>query len=47
VPLAEPLLAANRGGRPTRWPHDGHFNEAGNEIFADALYAWMAAQAGP
>jgi lysophospholipase L1-like esterase len=41
-------VQANRNGRATRWPHDGHFNEAGNEIFADALSEWLTAHvAGP
>ena len=40
VDLAEHLLKANASGRSMRWTHDGHFNEAGNEIFAEALYRW-------
>lgn len=42
IPFGERLRAANRAGRATRWAHDGHFNEAGNEIFADAMFGWMA-----
>ncbi len=41
VPLYEDLLKSDAGGIPTRWARDGHFNEAGNEVFAQALFAWM------
>lgn len=37
IPLAERLLQANRAGEATRWRHDGHFNDAGNRIFAEAM----------
>ena len=43
IPLHEDLLEANMNGVPTHWPHDGHFNEAGNMIAADAVYDWIAA----
>jgi hypothetical protein len=46
VPLGERLLEAERDGRRTRWAHDSHFNEAGNEIFADSLYEWITAHGG-
>lgn len=42
VPLYADLLQANRDGIPTRWSHDAHFNEAGNEILAAALLDWIA-----
>jgi hypothetical protein len=42
VELSEDLLRANASGLATHWPNDGHLNELGNEIFADALYAWLA-----
>jgi hypothetical protein len=41
IPLYENLLKANMNGISTRWAHDGHFNEAGNEILATALYSWI------
>jgi hypothetical protein len=41
VALAGRLAMAKRQGIPTRWPHDGHLNEAGNEIFADAMHEWL------
>jgi lysophospholipase L1-like esterase len=44
VPLAERLLAADQEGQATRWPSDGHFNPAGNQVFADALYEWIRGQ---
>ncbi len=40
--LSEPMLAANDAGVSTRWRHDAHFNEAGNEIFARAMFEWLA-----
>jgi hypothetical protein len=44
VPLDNELLKANRDGISTRWTHDGHFNEAGNRILAEAFYSWMTNQ---
>jgi lysophospholipase L1-like esterase len=41
IPLSNRLLEANRAGEKTRWAHDGHFNEAGNRIFAEALFDWV------
>ena len=41
VPLSDDLLAANREGTSTRWRYDLHFNEAGNRLFADAMYRWV------
>jgi len=41
VPLGERLRAANSRGRSTRWRRDGHFNEAGNEVFAESMVEWM------
>lgn len=38
IPLYEYLLKANLNGVATRWAHDGHFNETGNEILAKGLY---------
>ena len=46
VDLSEPMLAANDAGVSTRWRHDGHFNEAGNEIFARVLFEWLAPRLG-
>ncbi|HEY6930292.1 MAG TPA: hypothetical protein VJA66_11500, partial [Thermoanaerobaculia bacterium] len=45
VPVYRDLLNANRKGVATRWAHDGHFNEAGNRILADALYQWIGESA--
>jgi hypothetical protein len=36
--LSDPLIQANRDGIPTHWNHDGHFNEGGNRILAQAMY---------
>ena len=44
VPLDKELLKANRDGISTRWTYDGHFNEAGNRILAEAFYSWMTDQ---
>jgi hypothetical protein len=41
VPLSDSLMAANRRGVPTKWPHDIHFNEAGNRILAESLHDWL------
>jgi hypothetical protein len=41
VPLYDDLLKANKDGISTSWAHDGHFNEAGNEIMAKALLGWI------
>jgi hypothetical protein len=38
VPVSDELMKA---GVSTRWAHDAHFNEAGNEILAKALLRWM------
>ncbi len=37
VELSELLLAANDAGISTRWPHDLHFNEAGNRLIATTV----------
>ncbi len=42
IPLYDDLLRANMNGISTRWAHDGHFNEAGNVILAEALHRWIA-----
>lgn len=41
IPLGDELLNAERKGIATRWAQDQHFNEMGNEMFADAMYRWM------
>ena len=43
VPLSERLLEANADGIATRFRTDNHLNEAGHEIFAEALYSWLEA----
>ena len=42
IPVYQTLLEANRAGISTKWPHDAHFNEAGNEILSRSLFAWIA-----
>ena len=46
VPLHAGLRAAEEGGRAPRWKRDGHFNEVGNEVFAETLRAWLARSFG-
>lgn len=41
IPLYDELLRANADGISTRWAHDRHFNEAGNEIVAKALFGYI------
>jgi hypothetical protein len=41
VPVDKELLNANLRGISTRWPHDGHLNDAGNEILAKAMLSWF------
>ncbi len=41
IPLADELLEASEKGLSVHWPHDGHFNQAGNEIFAEAMHRWF------
>lgn len=44
VPLSRYLQAAMDAGISPRWKYDAHFNKAGNEMLAESLYQWMAAQ---
>ena len=46
VDLSERMLAANDAGVSTRWRHDQHFSEAGNEIFARVMFEWLAPRLG-
>ncbi len=41
ISLSDPLIQANRDGIPTHWNYDGHFDESGNRIFAEAMYQWI------
>lgn len=41
IPLYDYLMRANADGIRTRWAGDGHFNEAGNELLAEAVFQWM------
>lgn len=41
IPVFEDLMKANRDGVSTRWKYDGHFNVAGNQIFAKTIDAWV------
>jgi hypothetical protein len=45
VALWADLAAAHRAGRVTHWPHDGHFNETGNEVFATAMFESLRREA--
>jgi hypothetical protein len=42
IPVYYDLLKANMEGTSTRWARDAHFNEAGNEILANALFRWIS-----
>ena len=42
VPLYEELIRSEANGALTHWAHDGHFNNTGNLILANALYGWFA-----
>lgn len=44
--LSPALIASRRRGEPTAWIFDGHFNERGNRMFADAMYDYMAKAGG-
>jgi hypothetical protein len=44
VSLSQRLLAANARGVATRWRYDGHFNEASNELFAEAMFEALSAE---
>ncbi len=46
IPVGTRLREANRAGRVTYWAHDGHFNVAGNEVFAEAVHEWLAPRLG-
>jgi lysophospholipase L1-like esterase len=46
VPLHAKVQEARSRGMRAYMAGDGHFSEAGNEIFADALYTWMREHAG-
>jgi hypothetical protein len=37
------MKAARAKGIRVRWLRDPHFNEAGNRVFADAMYGWLGA----
>ncbi len=41
IPVFEDLMKANRDGVTTRWKYDGHFNVAGNQIFANTIGTWV------
>ena len=41
IPLGDYLYEAKKRGINWRWAHDAHFNEKGNEIFADSMYHWL------
>lgn len=45
IALGEELLTAEARGIATRWPHDQHFNETGNALFAEAMYRWYDTRA--
>jgi hypothetical protein len=39
--VSQRLLRHNEEGEATRWDHDSHLNEAGNQILAEAIYDFM------
>jgi lysophospholipase L1-like esterase len=41
IPAYSNLLEANSGGVSTRWVHDSHFNNEGNEILARSIFSWL------
>lgn len=41
VPLYRTLVESWQSGRATSWRTDSHFNERGNELFADAMFEWL------
>lgn len=41
IPLYDDLMKANMDGISTRWAGDSHFNEAGNQVLANALFVWI------
>ncbi|MBT6601038.1 MAG: hypothetical protein HOB32_05165 [Nitrospina sp.] len=41
IPLYKDLNLANSSGKKTSWSFDGHFNELGTKIFAEAMYRWL------
>ena len=41
VNLSHDLQKVNSNGIRTRWIYDGHFNEMGNNIFAESMYQWL------
>ncbi len=41
ISLSDDLMRANEAGIQTRWRRDIHFNEAGNQIFGEAMLRWM------
>jgi len=41
IPLYKSLDIENSNGNITRWPHDGHFNELGAQIFAKSMFQWL------
>jgi len=46
VELSEFLDEAEKRGHRTRWKRDPHFNEIGNEVFAQAMFRWLQAGKG-
>jgi len=47
VNVSDDLLKKEDAGISTKRAYDGHFNELGNQIFAAAMYRWMASSAAP
>ena len=41
IPLFRYIWRATRDGERITWPHDAHYNEFGNRVFADAMYQWL------
>ena len=46
IPLSDALRDAREHGRRVKWgAYDAHFNEAGNEVLAEAMGRWLDAEA--
>lgn len=46
VCLSDALLASHHAGHMTHWGHDKHFNELGNQVFADTMLKWLRGPGG-
>ncbi len=44
IPLSQYLRTAMDQRVSPRWKYDAHFNQAGNELFAESMYRWITGQ---